>query len=213
MIKTVFLDNDGVLVDTEKYYFEASRAVAGKYGFDLTRGMYREFFLTTNGGFGGIGKKLEWPEEKVAAVRAERDAVYKRYLATREITLDGVAEGLERLSARAALCVVTSSPRSCFDIIHGRTNFGRYFKKVVSEEQVKNHKPDPEPYKKAMEIMGAEPESSIAVEDSERGLRAAIGAGLRCIIVPRELTKNQNFSKAFAVVNSFLDAVDIIKNN
>lgn len=212
MIKTVFLDNDGVLVDTEKYYFEASSAVAEKYGFGMTREMYLEFFLRTNGGFGGIGKELGWPEQKVAAVRAERDAVYKEYLATRDIALAGVAEGLERLSAIADLCVVTSSPRSCFDIIHGRTGFGRFFKLVVSEEQVKNHKPDPEPYRRAMKIMKATPESSIAIEDSERGLRAAVGAGLRCIIIPRELTKNQYFEKAFAVVGSFLEAVEVIKN-
>jgi HAD superfamily hydrolase (TIGR01509 family) len=210
-VKTVFLDNDGVLVDTEKYYFEASRHIAEQYGFELTREKYQELFLRTNGGFGSLGKQHGWPEEKIAAVRAGRDAIYKEYLATREIALAGVAEGLARLSARFELCVVTSSPRPCFDIIHGRTGFTRFFTKVVSEEQVKNHKPDPEPYCRAMEIMKAEPESSIAVEDSERGLAAAVGAGLRCIIVPRELTKDQDFNTAFAVVGSFLEAVELIK--
>lgn len=211
MLTTIFLDNDGVLVDTEKYYFEASRYIAQKYGYEMTKEKYLEFFLRTNGGFRPVGKQLGWSEEKLASVRAERDAVYAEYLRTREITLPGVAEGLEKLSKQFDLCVVTSSPRRCFDIIHDRTGFMRFFKKVVDEDQVTNHKPHPEPYLTALAAMKVRPGNGLAIEDSERGLRSAAGAGLRCIVVPRELTKDQDFGKAFAVKKTFLEAVEVIE--
>jgi HAD superfamily hydrolase (TIGR01509 family) len=211
MISTIFLDNDGVLVDTEKYYFEASRMTCLNYGYDLTRAEYQRFFLASGSGMREVGRGLGWSEEKVAEVRAERDRCYGGLLQTREIALPGVAEGLERLSVRYDLCIVTSSPREYFDIIHGRTGFRRFFKRVVDEEQVNNHKPHPEPYLTALAAMNVRPEDGIAVEDSERGLRSAIAAGLRCIVVPRELTKDQNFSKAFAVKKTFLEAVEVIE--
>jgi HAD superfamily hydrolase (TIGR01509 family) len=207
MLTTIFLDNDGVLVDTEKYYFEASRETCRRHGFDLSRAEYQKYFLASGAGMREVGKGLGWTEEKVAQVRAERDQCYGELLRTREIALPGVAEGLARLGARFDLCIVTSSPREYFDIIHGRTGFSRFFKKVVDEEQVTNHKPHPEPYLTALAAMNVRPENGIAVEDSERGLRSAAAAGLRCIAVPQELTKDQDFSRAFAVVKDFSGAV------
>lgn len=211
MLTTIFLDNDGVLVDTEKYYFKASREVCRRHGYDLSRADYQNYFLASGAGMREVGKGLSWTEEKISSVRAERDRRYGEILATCEIALPGVAEGLERLSARFDLCIVTGSPRGFFDLIHCRTGFARFFRHVVDAEMVPRHKPDPDPYLAAMAAMHVRPENGIAVEDSERGLRSAVSAGLRCIVVPRELTKDQDFSKAAAVVGTFLEAVEIIE--
>ena len=179
MISTIFLDNDGVLVDTEKYYFEANQSICKKYGHDLTAERYREVFLRSNGGMRGIFEPCGWPLERIAALRAERDALYADFLRVREIVLPGVAEGIELLAKRFNLCMVTSSPRAFLDIIHARTGFSRYFSGVICEQDVTLHKPDSEPYRLALRRMGVAPEEGLALEDTERGLRSAMGAGLR----------------------------------
>jgi HAD superfamily hydrolase (TIGR01509 family) len=211
MITTIFLDNDGVLVDTEKYYCEANQVTCARYGYDLTRCEYQRLFLASGSGLRQVGVRLGWSDEMLASVRAERDSVYSSLLQTREIVLPRVEEGLARLSDRFDLCVVTSSPRSFFDLIHKRTGFLRFFRYVVSEESVTKHKPDPEPYLIALRAMGTEPENGVAVEDSNRGVLSATGAGLRCIVAPRELTKDQDFSGAVAVVDDFSAVVSIVE--
>jgi HAD superfamily hydrolase (TIGR01509 family) len=211
MITAIFLDNDGVLVDTEKYYCEANQAICSRYGYDLTRGEYQRFFLASGSGLGQVADLLGWSDEILASVRAERDRLYGTLLQSREIALPQVEEGLARLSERFNLCVVTSSPRSFFDIIHERTGFSRFFRCVVSEESVTKHKPDPEPYLIALRAMGTKPENGLAVEDSNRGVLSATGAGLRCIAAPRELTRDQDFSGAVAVVDGFSDVVSVIE--
>jgi HAD superfamily hydrolase (TIGR01509 family) len=211
MISTLFLDNDGVLVDTEKYYFEANRDGCKKYGYHLTEGEYRKLFLTTNGGIRAIFESRGWSRERIDALRAERDKLYAQFLGSREIEFPGVRDGLERLAERFDLCMVTSSPRFCLDIIHGRTGYMRHFARVVCEQDVTRHKPDPEPYLVALKSMNVAPDAGLAIEDSERGVRSATAAGLRCIAIPQPLTRNQDFSGALAIEPGFAEAVRTIE--
>ena len=213
MLSTIFLDNDGVLVDTEKYYFEANQETCRTFGYDLSREEYRRLFLSNGSGLGEVAQRLGWPEKKLAEVRVGRDALYYDYVTTRDIAMAGIAEGLERLAGRFGLCIVTSSPRPFFDAIHRRTGFSKFFRQVVSEDGVTNHKPHPEPYLAGLRLMNSTPDQALAIEDSERGLRSALGAGLQCIVIPQELTRNQNFDGATAVEPTFLDAVKVIEQN
>jgi HAD superfamily hydrolase (TIGR01509 family) len=208
MLSTLFLDNDGVLVDTEKYYFEANRNICRKYGHTLDRDEYGELFLKTNRGVRHIFGPLGFSDEKIEALRAERDDLYASFLRTREIGLPGVEEGLRHLAERFDLCIVTTAPRACIDIIHGRTGFLPFFKMVVSEEDVLRHKPDPEPYLVAMKKMKVDPEQAIAFEDTERGVVSAAAAGLRCVVIPHDLTRDQDFSRAVYRAKNFGDAVE-----
>lgn len=208
MLKTLFLDNDGVLVDTEKYYFEANRDICNKYGHVLDREEYGELFLKTNKGVRSIFEPLGFSEEKIEVLRGERDRLYASFLRTREIGLPGVGEGLRRLADHFDLCMVTTAPRACIDIIHNRTGFLPFFKMIVTEEDVVRHKPDPQPYLVAMERMAVAPEHAMAFEDTERGVESAAAAGLRCVVIPHALTEGQDFSKAVYRAGNFSDAVE-----
>jgi beta-phosphoglucomutase-like phosphatase (HAD superfamily) len=66
---------------------------------------------------------------------------------------------------------------------------------LVREDYVES-KPHPEPYLTALRRFGAAPEEAHVVEDSNRGLRAAVAAGIDCAIVHNEFTNTQDFSQA-----------------
>jgi beta-phosphoglucomutase-like phosphatase (HAD superfamily) len=53
-----------------------------------------------------------------------------------------------------------------------------------------------------MEKSGCRPEECLVVEDTERGLRAALAAGMRCIVVPNELTQGGAFTGAWRILES-----------
>jgi HAD superfamily hydrolase (TIGR01509 family) len=208
MLTTLFLDNDGVLVDTEKYYFEANREICAKYGHTLDREEYGELFLKTNYGIRHIFEPAGVSNEKIETIRGERDLRYASFLRTGEIMLPGVEAGLKRLAERFDLCMVTTAPRACIDIIHRRTGFLPFFGMVVTEGDVARHKPDPEPYLVAMEKTGVLPENAVAFEDTQRGVVSATAAGLRCVAIPHDLTRGQDFSRAVYIAKDFGDAVE-----
>ena len=59
-----------------------------------------------------------------------------------------------------------------------------------------------DPYLAALNRFGAAREEALIIEDSERGLRAAVAAGIDCVIVHSEFTRTQDFSSAKAVIGS-----------
>ena len=80
-----------------------------------------------------------------------------------------------------------------------------YFQFALTSGDYKNSKPHPEPYLKALERSGCRREECLVIEDSERGLIAAREAGLRCIVVPSELTRGRNFDGAYKVLESLTE--------
>ena len=67
---------------------------------------------------------------------------------------------------------------------------------------------NPEPYLTAISRYGLQPDQCIVVEDSERGLAAATAAGLECMIVRTEWSKDGDFRRASRVLDSIGDVAD-----
>ena len=78
----------------------------------------------------------------------------------------------------------------------------RYFELVLAQGDYARGKPEPDPYLRAVERLGVEGDRCLVIEDSERGLRAAKAAGLRCWVIPSGLTAGGRFEKADAVFDS-----------
>ena len=87
------------------------------------------------------------------------------------------------------------------------------FDQVISATMVENGKPKPDIYRYACEQIKENPKDCIAVEDAPNGIRSAIDAGLRTIMVPDLTPPTEEMQKElFAVADSLLDVIQIIKN-
>jgi sugar-phosphatase len=53
--------------------------------------------------------------------------------------------------------------------------------RIISGDQVKRGKPDPEPYRRGAELLKAQPEDCLVVEDAPSGVRAGVAAGCRVL--------------------------------
>ena len=76
MIDAIFWDNDGVLVDTEHLYFEATRDVLDTIEIPLTEDDYRELFLLQGRGAWHLAEARGIPPPEVEALRQRRNARY-----------------------------------------------------------------------------------------------------------------------------------------
>ncbi len=207
MVKAIFWDNDGVLVNTEHLYFMATKQILATVGVDLTREQYGELFLTQSRGAWHLAAEQGIEAAEIERMRKRRNDLYGEMLAGEALLIDGVEEVLSSLHGRHMMAVVTSSRRDHFQIIHERTGLLKYFEFVVAEGDYARSKPDPEPYLRAIEKSGVALADSVAIEDSVRGLTAARGAGLECLIVPSDLTRGAEFPGARRVLASIRDVL------
>jgi len=205
MVQAIIWDNDGVLVDTEKYYYHATRGVLASVGVELSEDLYRDLLLRQSKGAWHLAVEKGLPPTQVEALRADRNRRYLQMLQTEEIWIEGVEETLNALAQRFSMGIVTSSHRDHFEAIHRRTGYLKYFDLILTREDTTHAKPHPEPYLLGCRLLGIDPGKALAVEDSERGLTAAKAAGLTCWVIPNGLTASADFSSADRVLASVCD--------
>jgi HAD superfamily hydrolase (TIGR01509 family) len=202
MFKAILWDNDGVLVDTEHLYRDATRAIMARADFHLSDDQYRQLFLSQNHGAWHMLAERGHTEAAISHMRAERDDLYSDLLRERDHTIDGVRDVLQSLHGRYAMGVVTSSQRRHFEIIHAKSRLLGYFDFVLAREDYANSKPDPEPYLAGIARTGFSASECVAVEDTPRGLTAATGAGIKCFVIPNGLTADADFTGAHRVLRN-----------
>ena len=212
--QAVVFDVDGTLADSERdghrVAFNAAFAArrlpyrwdVAEYGrlLDITGGRRRLAAFLEGRGYdpaaaAGLAARLH--ADKTARMR---ELVSRGGIAPRP----GVRELLAELTAAGVtLAVATTGTREWVEPLLSRLSGPAHFAVVVTGSEVTALKPDPAVYTEVLGRLGAPPGRVLAVEDSSNGLRAALAAGLDCVVVTNDYTRGQDFSGAAAVYPEF----------
>lgn len=196
MWKALLWDHDGVLVDTERLYFQANREVLAEVGATLSAAQYRHISLVAGTGVWHLAAERGCTAEQIAGLKRRRDARYQQLLRAEHVEIPGVGALLAELRPHVRLAIVTTSKRADFDAIHERTTLTQHFELILAREDYQESKPNPEPYLTAVERLQLKAADCLVIEDSQRGLSAAKAAGLTCWVIPSDLTRDSDFSAA-----------------
>ncbi|MFG3296587.1 HAD family hydrolase [Streptomyces sp. NPDC048179] len=210
MKKYILFDHDGVLVDTEPWYFKSAERALAEAGFTLDKDQYLRDMARGSG---------SWVQAKAAGidgrtlsrVREARNDYYQEYLRTEAIEIDGVVDTLAELSAHVRMAIVTTAKQADFDIIHAKRQIRQFMDFVIVREDYELAKPHPEPYLAGLKRFGAASKETLVVEDSARGLASAVAAGIDCAVVHNEFTKDNDFSRASYRIRSLSELKDILQ--
>lgn len=214
MIKAVIFDMDGVLIDTEKHLVECWCKAGREAGFPMTR----EDGLLLRSLAAKFAKPLlqekfgeSFDYEKVRNRRKElMNEVLKEQGLEKKPGVNELLSYLQEHGMKTAVATATDEERA-----------GKYLKEIgiyhmfddiICATMVENGKPKPDIYQYACKKISEKPENCIAVEDSPNGVRAALDAGLKTIMVP-DLTKPEEDlrKELFAVADSLTDIIPILQ--
>ena len=208
--KYILFDHDGVLVDTEFWYYKAGERALVDIGFTLDRDQYLRD-MTQGLATWAQARAAGVDEQTISRQREVRNVYYQEYLRTEDIEIDGVLETLDVLADEYRMGIITTSKPADFALIHEKRSILDYMEFFLARDDYERAKPHPEPYLRGLERFGATAAEMVVVEDSARGLKSAIAAGIDCIVVANEFTASHDLSKATAKVATFRELPSTIK--
>ena len=118
MKKYILFDHDGVLVDTERWYYRAGARALADIGFTMDEDQYLRGTCTRDWPRGPRPGRPGSTKQTISRQREVRNEYYQEYLRTERIEIDGVVEALAELAAYVRMAIVTTARRVDFDLIH-----------------------------------------------------------------------------------------------
>jgi HAD superfamily hydrolase (TIGR01509 family) len=213
-LQAVVLDVDGTLVDSERdghrVAFNRAFEEAGLPDrWDVER--YGELLAVTGGErrlnayFEEEGMPEDERKELASRLHARKTEIFTEMASQGEIEpRPGVSELLDELEeAGVRLAVATTGSREWVDPLLDRLFGLERFEAVVASDDAPDRKPDPSAHQLALERLELPPSAAPGVEDSANGLRAAKAAGLACVVVVNDYTREQDFDDADLVLEGF----------
>lgn len=182
--KAVIFDMDGVLVDSMPYHADAWIAVFAEVGIHINR---QDIYDIEGSNHEGIIRLVFRKAGRTPAPDDFKELAQKKmeiFTKTNKVTaFPGIYECLEFLKNKCLLGVVSGSDRAVVMELMARF-FPNTFDAVVTGNDVKEGKPAPEPYLKAVGMLKLEKDECIVIENAPLGVESAKSAGLFCIGIP-----------------------------
>lgn len=198
-IKAILFDHDGTLVDSEPVHYRIWQSVLAQYGTDLSAQQYRDHYTGVPAKANALDMVTRFaiaaaPEQ----LAREKAAATEEFLTHSAFPLmpDALAVVRQLRDLGLRLAIVTGSGRAVVTASARSHGLAPLFETLVSSDDVARSKPHPDSYQLAMRQLGVTADQCIAIEDTEHGLAAATAAGVRCAVVPNDLSRHQDFSAA-----------------
>jgi HAD superfamily hydrolase (TIGR01509 family) len=183
-IETVIFDMDGVIVDSEVYWFKSRQEFAQDLGLQWTDDDQRHAMGRNTIEWAEVMQHrlgLDWPLERIMADMIRRvNAHYDEYLPLRP----GAVEAVRLAGQHFRLGLASGSPTSIIQHVMALTGLDEVFEVLVFGDDIPNGKPAPDIYLEALHQLAMPPSTALGIEDSSNGIRSLKAAGMWAIAAP-----------------------------
>ena len=191
--KTLLLDLDGTLVNTDYIYLEVWKDILKKFNIVSDTNFFNHFikgksdihvlkYLVPN-----ISNK------DIKNLSDLKDFQFIKYIEKKHVKIlhDGVIDFLEK-NKNKKIAIVTSCNKISAKFIINYTNLSEYVNIIISADDCKKHKPNPEPYLEAISKLNVNKENCIVFEDTLSGYKSAVNAEIKNISLKINHDTNQS---------------------
>jgi len=198
-IKVIIFDMDGVLIDAKDWHFESLNKALGIFGNEISRYDHLVTFdglptkkklemISLEGGFpNGLHSFVNDLKQQYTMdiVYSKCKPVFQHQYALSKLKNSGYN-----------LAVCSNSIRNTIETMMEKSGLATYLDFIISNQDVKHGKPDPEMYNKAISKLELKPNECLIVEDNENGIKAALASGANLLKV-----ENPNDVHYYNIIN------------
>jgi len=202
MLKAVIFDFDGVISDSEILHFRAFNQVLAQYSIEITIKDYYKTYL----GFNDVDcykllihqGLLKIDEQQIDGLVEQKKLIFEKLAKTEGRVIEGVRDFLKMLEQNnVPMAICSGALLTEVEMVLDEARLRNLFEVIVSAEQVKKGKPDPEGFLLTLQRLNENREEAITanqcivIEDSRWGLEAAKTAGMHTIAVTNSYDAEQ----------------------
>jgi beta-phosphoglucomutase-like phosphatase (HAD superfamily) len=183
-------------VDSEPVHLAAFNDVLAERGMHIDSSDYARHYLSLDdaGVFRAVHLRegLSLPEEEIGALVSAKSPRFLSRFGESFRAFPGAASLVLRRAARGPVGIVSGSLEQEIAFALRKLGVENAVSFVISAERAPASKPDPAPYRRALEelrTLGHEGHRAVAVEDSLGGVASAKQAGVRCIAVTHSCSR------------------------
>lgn len=212
-IECIIFDMDGVIIDSEEIHKKAYYETFNSIGVDVSDELYKSF--TGSSTINAFQKLVEHfqlqlnPEDLVLDKR-------KRYVDFFENDpnlqlVNGVEELIKHVHKKdIKLVLASSSAMVNINRVFTRFDLHQYFIAKISGADLKESKPNPEIFEKAVLLGKTSKDKCIVIEDSDNGVEAANKAGVFVVGYRNPLAKDQTLENANLIIDDFAEIINFV---
>ena len=185
-LNTVIFDMDGLLIDSEPLWYEASLEILQRFGKQLTPVQYSETVgLRTRECVERWFTEFSIPFDQAPSTeRAIEDRVVEKII-TKAKPMPGVAHIFNYfVNLNFKIGLASSSAMQIINVVVDKLGIRKYLEVIESAETLPFGKPHPQVYLNCANSLQSNPLSCICFEDSFNGMIAAKAARMKCVVVP-----------------------------
>ncbi|MCC6544685.1 MAG: HAD family phosphatase [Nitrospirae bacterium] len=193
MLKAIIFDFDGVITDSEPVHLKMFQKVLGEMGLTISEKDYYEIYLGMDdkGCFSTVLKTngIDSNLEVIQSLIDKKTVYLMDYIKDNLFIYPGVVDFIEASYGKYLLAIASGALRHEIEFILEGAGIRSAFSIIVSAEDVREGKPNPECFNKALDRLNeisAQPimtADCLVIEDSIAGVEAAKAAGIRCAAV------------------------------
>jgi len=204
MIKAIFFDFNGVIIDDERIHLKAYREILAGEDITLTDADYFASLGMDDAAFvrAAYARAARPLTDEVMHALIKREHELHREFITKDLPVpSGVVTFIKAASRHYSLGIVSMAERSEIDHVLGLAGLTGIFEVIVSAEPGLRHKPAPDCYQRGLELLNVRQRAQrelpllasecVVIEDAPPGIAAARGAGMRTIGVTTTVSESQ----------------------
>ncbi len=200
MIKAILFDMDGVLIDAKDWHYEALNKALKLFGIEISKYDHLNTFdgLPTAVKLKMISKRYYLPEQLHDFVNQMKQQYTIQIIHEKCHPVFHHEYALSKLHQEGyKIAVCSNSIRSTVELMMSKAGLLDWIDLIISNEDVKNAKPDPEMYQTAITKFDLKPTECIVVEDNPNGIEAGRASGAAVLEVATTYDVNYDNIKKF----------------
>ena len=200
-------DMDGVLVDSGVAHYAAWQALGEEIGQSWSDETHQKTFGLRNPDIFRVAWGITGPTEDITRWSDRKELLFREQARALK-ALPSAAELVKALhEAGWKQSIGSSAPRANIDLLLEVLDIAQYFDAIVTGDDIKNGKPDPEVFSTGIERLGAAPLHSVVIEDAVAGVQAGKAAGAFTIGVTSTRTREDLEAAGADLVLDTLSAI------